>query len=69
MGGHHVRGFYLGTSGNDVCPEIVLSVEGCEWRRKKKTEALTFKVKLVDVFQRLVDKVKTSKSLEKKKNK
>lgn len=35
--------------------------------QEKKKEALTFKVKLVDVFQRLVDKVKTSKSLKRKK--
>lgn len=53
-----------------------------EWREKKKKAggsgaegggwgegaemALTFKVKLVDVFQRLVDKVETSKSLKRK---
>lgn len=30
--------------------------------------ALTFKIKLVNVFQRLVDKVETSKSLRKDKN-
>lgn len=30
--------------------------------------ALTFEIKLVDVFQRLVDKVETSESLEEKKS-
>lgn len=36
MRGHHMRGFYLGMSGDDVCPEIVFGAEGWEWTRKKK---------------------------------
>lgn len=36
MRGHHVRGFYLGMSGDDVCPEIVFGADGWEWTRKKE---------------------------------
>lgn len=43
-------------SGDDV-------YEAVYWR-----EVLTFEIKLVDVFQRLVDKVETSESLQKEKN-
>lgn len=52
MRGHDVRISFQG-SVDDVCV--------C-WRRE-----LTFEIKLVDVFQRLVDKVETSKSLQEKK--
>lgn len=41
---------FISDMGDDVCVEL----EG----------ELTFEIKLVDVFQRLVDKVETSKSLQ-----
>lgn len=54
MRGHGVK-ISFQDSGDDVCV--------C-----RKGE-LTFEIKLLDVFQRLVDKVETSKSLQKRKKK
>lgn len=53
MRGQHVRISFLGII-DDVYVEVC-------WRG-----ALTFEIKLVDVFQRLVDKVETSESLQEK---
>ena len=55
MRGHNVR-ISFQDSGDDVYEEVC-------WKK-----VLTFEIKLVDVFQRLVDKVETSKGLQKKKN-
>ena len=53
MRGQHVRISFLGII-DDVYVEVC-------WRG-----ALTFEIKLVDVFQRLMDKVETSESLQEK---
>lgn len=55
MRGHDVR-ISFRDSGDDVYVEVC------------RRGALTFEIKLVDVFQRLVDKVETSQSLQQEKN-
>lgn len=67
--------FRGGTRGNqEKIPFQDVHLDGCVqvcsvlWWAAGRWGGLTFKIKLVDVFQRLVDKVETSESLKKDRN-